>query len=661
MPKPQPIIIGIDTGGTFTDFVYFNKDKFHVLKVLSTPENPGNAIITGLRKIERENSFELSIIHGSTVATNALLERKGARTALITTKGFKDLIEIGRQNRPGLYDLNTDRPEPLIPASRRFELDERTLFDGTVHTPLDKAACEQVLKICESKKIDSITICFLHSYANRKNEMAATRLARKKGFRVSPSSEILSEYREYERLSTSAVNAYVSPKMDTYLQSLQQEVPQSSIQVMKSNGGVISAKTARKESVHTILSGPAGGVVGAYAAGKRAGYTNVITFDMGGTSMDVTLCPGIIPLTNGAVVAGCPIKVPMIDIHTVGAGGGSIAALDRGGALAVGPESAGANPGPVCYGMGTSITVTDANLYLGRLHSDYFLGGGMPIDVERLDSIMKKTARKYTMDPVDLAAGIIKVVNSNMEKALHVISIERGHNPAEFALVSFGGAGSLHAADLARSLNINTVVIPNNPGLYSAVGMLFSDLIKDYSQTFVLPAETGTFNKLEKIFNTLIAKAHKEMTAENIPEEKISVQQSVDVRYVGQSYELTVPFIKNYITSFHAMHNQRYGYSSASLPVEVVTLRVRCVGKTRHPKLQKNGRSKQTRRKNAPARRDVYTEGIFEHTTIYMREDLNPGIRYKGPAVIHEYSTTTYVPPDFTTRVDDHGNLILSH
>jgi N-methylhydantoinase A len=660
MTNSKQAIIGIDTGGTFTDFVYFHNGKFHVLKVLSTPDDPGRAIINGLMRIGRDNTLDFSIIHGSTVATNTLLERKGARCALITTKGFKDLLEIGRQNRPGLYDLNTDRPQPLIPAALRYELDERTLYDGTIQREVTTAACEKLLDTLQSKHIDSIAVCFLHSYANGKNETAVARAARKRGFSVSPSSEILPEYREYERFSTTAVNAYVSPKMDAYLESLQKKLPRKNIHVMKSNGGIISAQTARKESVHTILSGPAGGVVGAYAVGKNAGYGNVITFDMGGTSTDVALCPGAILTTTESAVAGCPIKVPMIDIHTVGAGGGSIASMDIGGALRVGPESAGADPAPVCYGKGGDLTVTDANLYLGRLDRDYFLGGEMKIDQDRLENVMQKTAKQYGMDPVELAAGIIKVVNSNMEKALHVISIGRGYNPADFVLVSFGGAGSLHAADLASTLGIKTVIIPRNPGLYSSVGMLFSDLKKDYSQTVLLPASPNSMRSLERTFDRMAVKARKEMASESIPDEKISVRRSIDVRYVGQSFELTIPFTQRYIKLFHTVHEQRYGYCNESLPAEVVTLRVQCTGKIPHPKLIKNKTKYQKTIKDMSLRtRNVFSGKKLGKTRIYTRDDLEIGTRFKGPAVIHEYSTTTYVPPDFGLTVDTFENLIL--
>ena len=658
-------MIGIDTGGTFTDFVYIRNGRIHVLKVLSTPDNPGEAVLEGIRRIQRESAFAYSVIHGSTVATNTLLERKGARTALIITRGFKDILEIGRQNRPDIYDIYTVRPQPLIPAQLRFEITERALHDGTILQEINQEECAKLLEKLQKKKVTSIAICFLHSYVNQKNELTAARAARKRGFSVSPSSEILPEYREYERMSTTTVNAYVAPIMDSYLNALQRNLSGINLRIMKSNGGVISAKTARKESVHTILSGPAGGVVGAFAIGKQTGYTDVITFDMGGTSTDVALCPGRIPTTSESVVAGCPIKVPMIDIHTVGAGGGSMASMDIGGALRVGPESAGAEPGPVCYGKGSRLTVTDANLALGRLDEAHFLGGEMSIDRGRMESALKRTSKQYGMEPVKLAAGIIRVVNSNMEKALRVISIERGYNPSDFALVSFGGAGGLHAADLARALDIKTIIIPKNPGIYSAMGMLYSDLIKDYSQTVLIPAKVGAdprvCPKLDKRYAPLEKRAVKEMLDEDIPENRISIQKFVDVRYKGQSYELTIPFSKNFLASFHKAHEQRYGFCDKHREAEVVTIRVKCTGKTVHPRVKpEKARASRSALVAVIGTRELYTYETFELGTIYSRELLVSGMRLSSPAVIHEYSGTTYVPPDFSIKVDELRNLIMT-
>jgi N-methylhydantoinase A len=659
--KHVPITIAIDTGGTFTDFIYIRSGEIKILKILSTPDNPGKAVLEGICRIQHESPFPYSIIHGSTVATNALLERKGARTALITTAGFQDLLEIGRQNRPDIYNIFADRPQPLIPAPLRFELNERTLYTGEILQKVSKDDCTTLLRLLKKKKIVSIAVCFLHSYANPANEQTVTRMAQEMGFSVSPSSEILPEYREYERMSTTAINAYVAPIMDAYLDSIERNLPGIGLQVMKSNGGVVSARTARAESVHTILSGPAGGAVGSFAAGKRAGFDNVITFDMGGTSTDVCLCPGILPMTAESIVAGCPIKVPIIDIHTVGAGGGSLAMMDAGGALRVGPESAGAAPGPICYGKGEQLTVTDANLALGRLHKDHFLGGAMPITCERMNKILKETAHCYKLLPIELAAGIIRVVNSNMEKALRVISIERGYNPRDFALVSFGGAGGLHAADLARALNIKTIVIPLHPGIYSAMGMLFSDFIKDYSKTVLIPANADSFETLQERFRPLEELAVREMHAEGILKKRILIQRFVDIRYRGQSYELTVPFSRAFIQSFHQAHKQRYGFSNKTRDTEAVTIRIKCIGKTIHPEITTKPVEKHYSAKSAClGSREVFTENSFERADIYDRMRLRPGMQFSGPAVIHEYSATTYVPKDFSVAVDDYEDIIIS-
>jgi len=659
--KHAPITIAIDTGGTFTDFIYIRSGEIKILKMLSTPDNPGKAVLEGICRIQHESPFPYSIIHGSTVATNALLERKGARTALITTAGFQDLLEIGRQNRPDIYNIFADRPQPLIPAPLRFELNERTLYTGEILQKVSKDDCTTLLKLLIKKKIVSIAVCFLHSYANPVNEQTVTRMAQEMGFSVSPSSEILPEYREYERMSTTAVNAYVAPIMDAYLDSIERDLPGIGLQVMKSNGGVVSARTARTESVHTILSGPAGGAVGSFAAGKRAGFDNVITFDMGGTSTDVCLCPGILPMTAESTVAGCPIKVPIIDIHTVGAGGGSLAMMDAGGALRVGPESAGAVPGPICYGKGEQLTVTDANLALGRLHKDHFLGGALPITSERMNKILKETAHCYKLLPIELAAGIIRIVNSNMERALRIISIERGYNPRNFALVSFGGAGGLHAADLARALNIKTIVIPLHPGIYSAMGMLFSDFIKDYSKTVLIPANADSFETLRERFRPLEELAVREMHAEGILKKRILIQRFVDIRYRGQSYELTVPFSRAFIRSFHQAHKQRYGFSNKTRDTEAVTIRIKCIGKTIHPEITTKPVEKHYSAKSAClGSREVFTENSFERADIYDRMRLRPGMQFSGPAVIHEYSATTYVPKDFSVAVNDYEDIIIS-
>ena len=478
----QPLHIAIDTGGTFTDCVWVERGRVRMLKVFSTPADPSQAIVEALKKIGQRASTVL--LHGTTVGTNTLLQRKGARVALVTTAGFEDAIEIGRQARPKLYDFFFDRVEPLVPADLRFGIDERTASDGEIlHAPSPQdlnALSENVLK----KDSEAIAISLLFSFANPKTENALASALKKLEVPLSISHRILPEFREYERTSTVVVNAYLQPVMQRYLENLDRR-SNSRIFVMQSSGGITALSAAAREPVRTVLSGPAGGVVGAAAMARRSGCERIISFDMGGTSTDVALVDREARASSQAEIAGFPIGVSMLDIHTVGAGGGSIARFDAGGALRVGPESAGADPGPICYGRGTQPTVTDANLLLGRLQPQRFLGGDFTLDLERTRRLvaewLRRNGSKFT--PEQFAAGIIRVVNATMEKAIRVVSIERGYDPREFALVAFGGAGGLHACELAEALSIPRVIVPALPGALSAFGILVSDVVKDYSRT----------------------------------------------------------------------------------------------------------------------------------------------------------------------------------
>ncbi|MEE9275390.1 MAG: hydantoinase/oxoprolinase family protein, partial [bacterium] len=455
-----PVRVGVDTGGTFTDFILVERGRVRVHKVLSTPDNPARAILRGLADLFGENGERgapaLDLTHGSTVATNALLTRRGAKTALVTTAGFEDVIEIGRQNRKELYDLAYRRPPALVPRRLRFGVRERLDERGEVIEPLDEEDLASLAERLRAAGAESVAICFLHSYANPAHEKRVERALRGAGFFVSASSRVLPEYREYERMSTTCVNAYVGPLMIRYLGDLERKLGAGVLRVMQSIGGTISGGMASREAVRTILSGPAGGVVGAFEVSRRAGFDRVITLDMGGTSTDVSLLQGEIGFTSETEVAGCPIRVPVIDIHTVGAGGGSIARRDPGGALEVGPESAGADPGPMCYGKGREVTVTDANLYLGRLDPARFLGGRMRLHPEAVESGIAKLAASLGLEPVQAAEGVLRVADQHMARAIRLITLERGHDPREFALASFGGAGAMHACSLARILNIPT-------------------------------------------------------------------------------------------------------------------------------------------------------------------------------------------------------------
>ena len=579
-PPTHPLHIAIDTGGTFTDCVWVERGQVRMLKVFSTPADPSQAIVEALGKIGQPSSTVL--LHGTTVGTNTLLQRKGARVALVTTAGFEDAIEIGRQARPKLYDFLFDRVEPLVPADLRFGIDERTASDGEIlHAPSPQDV-NSLSENVQKKNPEAIAISLLFSFANPKTETAVASVLKKLGVPLSISHQILPEFREYERTSTVVVNAYLQPAMQRYLENLDRR-SNSRIFVMQSSGGITALASAAREPVRTVLSGPAGGVVGAAALARRSGFERIISFDMGGTSTDVALVDRVAHASSQAEIAGFPIGVPMLDIHTVGAGGGSIARFDAGGALRVGPESAGADPGPICYGRGTQPTVTDANLLLGRLQARRFLGGDFTLDFERTHRLvgewLKQNGPKFT--PEQFAAGIIRVVNVTMEKAIRVVSIERGYDPREFALVAFGGAGGLHACELAEALSIPRVIVPALPGALSAFGILVSDVVKDYSRTVLwrvsdkLPIEP-----LKREFATLRRRAKKDFREEGW-KGTIKHQRSVDMRYQGQGYELNVPFTSSLIRDFRSEHQRRYGYNYPAREVELVTLRLRATIKSR--------------------------------------------------------------------------------
>jgi N-methylhydantoinase A len=584
--------IGIDIGGTFTDFVIFDEkgDTFRTFKVLSTPYDPAQAVLNGLEQLPRD--VRPGIVHGSTVATNALLERKGARTALIATRGFRDVLAIGRQVRSHIYDFFADRPPPLVPAQRCLEITERVDYRGQILIPLNRDEIPALIQELEAAEVESVAVSLLFSFLHPAHEARLAGSLREAGFLVSPSNEILPEFREYERTSTTVINAYVAPIMDRYLGRLEEQLPTSDFRIMQSNGGSIRASQARRQAVRSILSGPAGGVVGATHVARAAGFEPAITFDMGGTSTDVSLSRGGIQVTTEAEIGGLPIRIPVIDIHTVGSGGGSIAYVDAGGALRVGPQSAGSDPGPVCYGRGGHRpTVTDANLVLGRIAPDYFLGGHMPLDLAAATDALADLACQADLPPrpgLDLAQnaalGVIQVVNAHMERALRVISVERGYDPPDFTLVSFGGAGGLHACDLARGLGMCRVLIPPGASTLSAFGMLTAEVVKDYVQTVMLPGDT-LYLELERRLEPITERGQKEVAAEGIPPGRISLYPELDMRYRGQSYELTVPFSPGFAETFHRAHQQAYGHSQSSAPVEIVNLRLRVVGAVRPPPL----------------------------------------------------------------------------
>jgi N-methylhydantoinase A len=653
--------------------VWVEDGALKTLKVFSTPDDPSRAIAEALRKIGeggRNTGATLTLLHGTTVGTNALLQRKGARVALITTLGFEDVIEIGRQARPRLYDFFFDRIAPLVPRELRFGVNERTDAEGRILEQPSDAELTRLRDAVRRAEPDAIAISFLFSFANPENEAAVAAAVAELGKPLSVSHRILPEFREYERTSTVVVNAYLQPLMQSYMERLAERATNAGdarifvprIFVMQSSGGITALESAAREPVRTVLSGPAGGLVGAAAVAARSGFRKILSFDMGGTSTDVAAVQGEVRAGGQSEVAGLPVGVPMLEIHTVGAGGGSLARFDAGGALRVGPESAGADPGPICYGRGTEPTVTDANLLMGRLRADRFLGGEFTLDVERARQItlewLKKQGSRLSLQ--QFCAGVVRVVNANMERALRGVSIERGYDPREFALVAFGGAGGLHACELAEALSIPTVVIPARPGALSAFGILVSDVVKDYSRTLLWRfADRLPQAKLQKEFRKLEAAAQKEFRAEGW-RGPLHSERSLDLRYRGQGYELNVPATENVAARFQDEHQRRYGYHHSGREIELVTLRLRV--RLRTPPLK-------VARRRAARKRSLHVVPIerapvFFHdrrvtTPVFERGDLVPGRSMRGPAVITEYSATTVIPAGEKFWVDEAENLII--
>lgn len=538
-----------------------------------------------------------------------------------------------------------------------MEVDERILADGSVVRELTSKELEAVVARVRNTGCTSVALCLLHSYANPAHEMQIAKALEVIGVQVSSSHRILREFREFERASTTAVNAAVSPVMESYLQRIQKGLGlQDRLKIMQSNGGSISARIAGSEGVRTILSGPAGGMVGAFSHAKDGGFDRIITFDMGGTSTDVGLCNGTIQMTTETTIAGWPVKVPMIDIHTVGAGGGSIARLDAGGALRVGPQSAGADPGPVCYGKGEEVTVTDANLYLGRLLPDRFLGGRMDLHVERTGEAIERLAAEAGLEAGRCAEGIIEVAESTMAAALRVVSVEKGHDPRDFLLLPFGGAGGLHACTLAEKLGIERILLPPHPGLLSAVGMVRSDSIRDYSISVLHTGAMG-HDVIKEEIEHLRRRAQEEMGEEGHPEKNTEYRISIDMRYIGQSYELTVPLHQNYVHSFHELHERRYGYRDDSREVEIVTLRLRAIGVRKSSKMK--FAQPPDSWKGPVERRPVVYEGEKLSVDVYERCRLGAGQKIFGPALVVEDSATHWLVPGWSAVADPRGHLLL--
>ena len=660
--SPQTIV-GVDVGGTFTDFVVLSDGALRVHKLLSTPDNPARAVLQGLRELGVARG--VAVVHGSTVATNAVLERKGARTALVTTKGFEDVLEIGRQNRVGLYDFMATRPEPLVPPEWRLGAAERVDSEGRALQPLSQADAAALAQRIKSGDIESVAVCFLFSFLNPAHEAMLKAALEEAGAApyIYLSSEVLPEYREYERTSTTVVNAYIAPVVDRYVGELRRELGEG-LRVMQSSGGSVTAAGAMARPVQTISGGPAGGVVGAFHLARAAGFSEVICFDMGGTSTDVSLCPGRVPETTEWSLGGLPIKTAAIDVYSVGAGGGSIARIDAGGALQVGPESAGADPGPACYGKGSLPTVTDANLLLGRLDAERPLGGEVPVDPRRAREAIEPLAGRIGASVEEAAAGVVRVANAHMERAIRVISVERGHDPRDFTLVAFGGAGPMHACELAEALGIPRVLVPLYPGVLSAQGMTIVDISREYSATVMLRGASLEAADVDRALAGLLDQGARDLEAMGVSGSQAVALRSLDMRYGGQSHELTVPYdagsLDGALAAFHRAHEERYGHAYAGRPVEIVNVRLKMVGAVAKPEPRSHPAEGQDPGRALLGRRQAIFDGHPQQTPLYDREGLRSGNRIPGPALILQYDSTVLLPPAWAAEVDGVLNLVIS-
>ena len=641
-------ILGSDTGGTFTDLVLLRDGALIILKKPSDPLDPARPLLEGAAELGLSSDAE--VVHGSTVATNTLLERKGARTVLVTTRGFDDVIEIGRQARPLLYAFHQTRPEPLVPAELRLEVDERLDHLGRAITPLAPGAAEAIAARVAGLGAESVAVCFLHAHVNPEHERAigaALERSGKSTRHVSLSSEVAPEHREYERTSTTAINAYVTPVVARHVERLQSGLGGRRLRVLQSNGGSISAAQAARGAARTVLSGPAAGVAGAHALARAAGHEDIITLDVGGTSTDVALCPGTPRESTETMVAGLPLRLPALDIHSIGAGGGSIARVDRGGALRVGPESAGARPGPACYGLGGSApTVTDAHVVLGRIGPSGLLGGRMPLDRDAATHALESLGREVGCSAMEAARDVVLVAEAAMERAIRRISVERGHDPRRFTLVPFGGAGPLHACALADALGIRAVLVPRHPGVLCALGALASGVVKDHARGVIEPLAAGAAARVDALFAPLVDEASRSAREEGIRPEDLSLERRVDARYAGQSHEILVAYDgpDSTLRRFHAAHEERFGHSHDDLPVEITALRVRASspGPDLGPGAPPPGRAPRSVR--GPRAE---------------REDIVAGDKILGPCAVDGFDATVWIADGWDGRADRRGNLLL--
>ena len=658
------MLVGVDIGGTFTDLILSDAGQLRIHKLLSTPHNPAQAMLDGLTTITPTGLDALTqVAHGSTVATNAILERKGARIALLTTAGFRDVLLIGRQNRPDLYSLHPTLPAPLIPRERCYDIPERLDHHGNILTDLDMDALERVLDALAKQAIDAIAVCLLYSFINPRHEQAIRDRIVAHGllesWQVILSSDVLPEFREYERASTTALEAYVRPKMARYISHLADELPaDSSLRIMKSDGGVMSAGRIHRQAINTALSGPAAGVIGAFHLAQLAGYEQIITLDMGGTSTDVALCPGAPRMASTSTIDGLPLRSRFLDIETIGAGGGSIARVDAGGALRVGPESAGAEPGPIIYGQGgTAITVSDANALLGRLDAEHFLGGEMRLHLDPARAAFDDLAQQTRMSAIDTAKGVIDVANVNIDRALRRVSVARGYDPRTFTLMAFGGAGALHACDLADRLDMERVLVPRYPGVLCALGLLVADVKIDHSLPILQEVDETSLADIQAHKNDLLARGRADLQREGIADDAMQFDVLLDMRYQGQAHELTLPLGDDPRADFHAAHRNAYGHALDQRPVEIVNLRLQAIGHIDKPTLEAVPVDETATAEDAYlGTQESPLGGTIDH---YDREKLPAGARFNGEALVFQLDSTVYVAAGWSARVDGYYNLIL--
>ncbi len=653
------IRVGVDTGGTFTDLVVIApRETVEVLKVRSTPSDPARAVLEGLLALGLLRS-SVPVVHGTTVATNAFLQRRGGRTALVTTAGFEDLLVLGRQARPHLYVLDPTPLRPWIPRARRLGLEERCGARGEEIRPLSRPSLERIRRRLRRLRVDAVAVCLLHSYANPGHEKAVGRALRREGWHLSLSHRVANEFREYERSCTTVANALLARPLESYLSGLGRRLGSRRLKIMVSSGGWISARRAAAEPVRTLLSGPAGGALAAMHLGKACGHRRLITLDMGGTSTDVSLCDGKIPRVHGTELSGVPLRIPSLDIQSVGAGGGSIARVDAGGALRVGPESAGADPGPACYGRGgREATLTDALLVLGRLPGEGFLGGDVPLDREAAAEAVRRVSRRLGLPLEETALGIVRVADAALERAVRAVSAGRGRHPARFALLVFGGAGGLHACSLASSLQIRRILVPPDPGTFSALGLCLSPPTWEVSRTLLVRASSFTEREMARLLAPLEQEAAAALRNDGHAASSIRVEREADLRYRGQSHELTLPVTRRLAEAFHRAHRAEFGYARAGEEVELVNLRVRALAPA--PALAMRGGAFRRRRATPAGRQEgVAAPGERGEISVYRRAALAPGDSLEGPALVTEYSATTWVAPGFSLEVDRLGILTL--